>query len=55
MEAFEAHVRQWAEDTWSFLQRLSTDPRCPDEVRPEAKRWALEAEHLGERGAPAWW
>ncbi len=55
MESFEVRVRRWAEDAWSFLQRLGTDPRCPDEVRQEAKRWALEVEHLGDRGAPAWW
>jgi hypothetical protein len=28
MEPFEVCVRRWAEDTWSFLQRLSMDPRA---------------------------
>jgi hypothetical protein len=55
MDALETRIRRWAEDTWSFLPRLSTDPRCPDEVRQEAKRWVLAVEPLGDRGAPAWW
>jgi hypothetical protein len=55
MEPFEVRVRRWAEDTWSFLQRLSMDPRCPPDIRAEAHRWQLECEHLGDGAPHAWW
>jgi hypothetical protein len=56
MEPFEVHVRRWAEDTHGFLERVATDPRCPEDIRREAHRWQVACEHLGDPfPGQAWW
>jgi hypothetical protein len=57
MEPFEVRVRRWVEDAHAFLGRVATDPRCPEDVRREARRWQVACEHLWSHhwAHPATW
>jgi hypothetical protein len=52
MEPFAVCVRRWAEDTWSFLARLATDPRGPPDIQAEARRRLGWPEEEGDDARP---